>query len=205
MKKYLLTAFITLTTVATFGQIKFGAKAGLNLSNVNFEQITGSPGYRLGVHAGVLAEVNATQKLFIRPELLYSLKGCTFPATFIYQKSKLEFHYVTLPILVGYRITPAVSVYVGPEVAYLASAYSNYPGGKYNLKKMGIYQDTDFGLTAGFTYKLTGSLSADARFSYGLKKINQYETFNNEGVSTGKKKDGNNLAFQFGAMYTFDK
>ena len=76
MKKVLFFVVVLATmaiTSQTQAQVKYGVKAGLNLSRFteNFE--TMKPGF----HAGIYAQVKLHPMFSIQPEVLYSMQGAT--------------------------------------------------------------------------------------------------------------------------------
>ena len=78
-KKVLLTA----VAIFAFGfanaqEVKFGVKAGLNMSTVQGGYYSGA--VKPGFHIGGLAEIKLNDKFAIQPELLYSLKGSDYNA-----------------------------------------------------------------------------------------------------------------------------
>lgn len=77
MKKIILSV----VAIFAFGfsnaqEVKFGAKAGLNLSTITGGNLSG--GSRVGFHVGGLAEIGLTEKFAVQPELLLSMKGASY-------------------------------------------------------------------------------------------------------------------------------
>ena len=70
---FLSILLTTSTLVAAAQKVRFGIKAGPSYTKfrgVDPAQLSSaSNAYRLGFHAGVLAEVKVTDKFFVQPEL----------------------------------------------------------------------------------------------------------------------------------------
>lgn len=56
--------------------IKFGAKAGLNLANMSGDVEDNS--MKLAFHLGGMAEIKISEQFAVQPELLYSAQGAKF-------------------------------------------------------------------------------------------------------------------------------
>ena len=77
MKKILLTAAAVFAlSYANAQDVKFGAKAGLNLSN--FTGDVENTSTKVGFQVGGFAEIKISEKFAVQPELLYSLQGTKF-------------------------------------------------------------------------------------------------------------------------------
>lgn len=144
MKKSLLTVVALLSVSFLSAQeIKFGAKAGLNIStmDVNDASLTVQDGSKslIGFHAGGFAEIKLTDKFALQPELLFSLQGSKFErnktdvallpgngsvTTTSEFKTTLKTNYVNLPILVKFYATEKLFFVAGPQLGFLMSAKS---------------------------------------------------------------------------------
>ena len=132
MKKIILTSFM-LCSVFTFSQeIKFGAKVGLNLSNLRGDYPTGIDEHnsKIGFHIGGFAEYEINEKFTLQPELLFSTQGNTYGYKDYYGGGSyydgadynLKLNYLNLPIILKYKIIEKLSIDFGPQIGYLMSA-----------------------------------------------------------------------------------
>lgn len=119
-------SFFILILIPTVGvcQATLGIKAGLNISDVvmtNYinPDVESDLGLKLGLHAGVFLSGDITESLGLSGELLYSDKG-------VNGGSNVHLHYITLPLMIEYRLTDHISAELGPEPGYLFSATSRY-------------------------------------------------------------------------------
>ncbi len=183
MKKFLLP----LLAVAAFNfgtaqeeSIRFGAKAGLNLSNIvgDFDDNNDT---KIGLNIGAVVEIPVTEKFAIQPELLFSTQGAkaefddvelssTGEIINIKEEAEANLNYVNIPIMAKYYIAQGFSLQAGPQIGILISAED---------KDGEDFKDTtsaiDFGLNFGAGYQLASGIFFDARYNLGLSNINDLE------------------------------
>ncbi|MFL9836355.1 porin family protein [Flavobacterium sp. ST-75] len=170
MKKILLSA----VALMAFGfaseaqDIKFGAKAGLNIADFGGDAETS--GSRTGFHVGAVAEFKLTEQFSIQPELLYSMQGAKFETvdglTVVEEDMKLD--YINVPIMAKYYLFEGFSIQAGPQIGFLMSAKAEDEDVKDSFKSI------DFALNGGVGYELTMGVFFQARYSAGLADINDF-------------------------------
>jgi hypothetical protein len=184
--------------LSALAQVKAGLKAGININNVKYRD-TDPNTASIGFNVGVLTEITVTKSFFIRPELLYSVKG--YRATLIgsngYATSRLK--YINLPILAGFPVTPQLQFLIGPEFGYMLKATYKFGGTTSNATE--LYQQFDWGLDVGAAYKFTPQLGVEVRYNYGFRGLINGITTDENGVPNGSMKDGANRVFQAGLFY----
>jgi hypothetical protein len=184
------------------GQIKYGAKAGLNFSTMTLKYMGLSidPKTLVGFHIGGYAEFPIIENLSIQPGLLISTKGTKYD--FSSEKGTISPVYLDVPVNLMYSFNinpkiPKISVFTGPYFAYgiagkykigdESSSISYGSGDDYDLKPfdMGI----NFG--AGMTFnKIFVSLQ------YGIG-------FANLSPATSVDMEMKNRVFGISAAYQF--
>jgi hypothetical protein len=174
MKRTLISILLaTVATAATAQNVRFGLKAGPSYTKfrgVDPQQLSSaSNAYRLGFHAGVMAEIKVTDKVSVQPELLYSQKGA---------KNKLVsdiytvFSYLDLPIMVKARLGETrFFLEGGPQFGYLLSAKSTFMS--YSYDERSSYEKVDVGYAAGLGYQLASGPLIGFRFNGGLTRLNK--------------------------------
>ncbi len=137
-KRMLLSMLLFCSATVGFSQesVKYGLKAGLNLSSLVGEYPAGlthkSQG---GFHAGVTAEYDLKGKFSLVGELLVSTQGGvseyqknyfnSFMGNYYEKQTQtINVTYLNLPVLVKYHITEKFSVEAGPQIGYAVSAKS---------------------------------------------------------------------------------
>ncbi len=177
---------ITLSLLAVFAfsgaalaqtpDIKLGAKAGLNISNVSNLDNTSS---KTGFHVGALAEIFINEKFSVQPEILYSSQGVKGDDSF-----KLKLDYLNIPIMAKYYVMDGLSVQAGPQIGFNVKADSEYKefGTKVKQDVKDNINAVDFGLNFGVGYELPMGVFADVRYNLGLSKVNKEGESSKNGV-----------------------
>ena len=147
-----------------------GAKIGTNIS-----QITGrsfDQGFQWGFSAGAFAELNFTSKWGIQPELLFNQTQTQTATNFndVYEEGinsrSVSLNYLSIPILLSYKIIPILSIQVGPQFGILMNTSQNITTNGVNAFKNG-----DFSMVGGAQVNL-GPIKLGARYIYGITDIN---------------------------------
>jgi hypothetical protein len=189
MKKLTFTLLLmALSTVIYAQDIRFGLTAGPNLSTAratygdsqgdyDIEQ----PGYVIGFHIGGFAEIELTNRISLRPDLLYTQLGHKYAAEADVDGFRLKSGYITLPVIAEYAIGEKLKAGLGPYFAAkliakgksIASAdadLEDYPDDwfdYYTLDKE-EYKTFDVGLEAGLGYWIQPRIGVNLRYSHGL-------------------------------------
>lgn len=179
MKKVVLAfGFLFVSYFTNAQDVKFGIKAGLNVTTLigNNEDLMS----KVGFQAGAFAEIKISEKLAIQPELLYSTQGATFKSINVnvggvdYSvDGKFDFAYLNIPVMLKYYVAKNFSLEAGPQIGFLTSAKlvvevqgtSTEQDFKSNLESI------DFGLNLGAGYDFTKQVSAGFRYNLGLANI----------------------------------
>lgn len=164
--------------VAQEVDVKFGAKAGLNLA-----KITGDVGpgkMKTDFHIGGMAEIKISDKFAVQPELLYSGQGGNF------SDGNLSLSYLALPVMGKFAITENFSVEAGPQFGLLLSAKTKKDFDDFDFdiegEDMGInavsepsskdvkenFKSFDIGAAIGATYLLNNGINFSARYIMGI-------------------------------------
>jgi hypothetical protein len=178
MKKIILSTAMLLAVgfAAKAQEIKYGVKAGLNLSTLTGD-IPDEAKLRPGFHAGVVAEFKLTEQFSIQPELLYSQQGMKYDVTEdgVDVKSTWKVDYLTLPIAAKYYIIEGLSIEAGPQIAYRVGAKIKMTADGYNDENYDIKDETkaiEFGIIGGVAYDLPMGVFFQARYNAGISKVN---------------------------------
>lgn len=160
----ILIAVGGLTPFETPGQIITGLKGGANFADVVINNVVdpdAEADFRMktGWHAGAFATMEAGERTGVVLEIQYSRKG-------VRAIEKVNFHYITVPILIRYRLDDRFFAEAGPELGYLFAARSTH--GNMNH----IWDNNlDIGLAGGIHYEFSDRLFAQARFLAGIPSV----------------------------------
>lgn len=193
MKKLLLSAAIAVFAMSGINaqDVKFGAKAGINLANVGGD-IEENKGI-IGFHVGGVAEISFSEKFSIQPELLFSAQGTKFEEGD--GKLTMKLNYINIPVMAKYYVADGFSLEAGPQIGILASAKAKYEiGGESESEDIkDNFESLDLGLNFGLGYKLDSGLNFAARYNLGLSNLAK---------DSGDEKI-NNGVFQLSVGYMF--
>jgi opacity protein-like surface antigen len=163
MKKVILFAAFAVVAFATQAQVKFGAKAGMNLANLSGDISDNK--MKVGFNVGGLVNIPVSENLSVQPEILYSAEGTKFGGS---STVDLNLGYVNIPVMLKYSSTGFYGE-VGPQLGILASA--KYKSGSSSASAKDDINSTNFGVAFGAGYELSSGLGFGARYSLGLSNI----------------------------------
>lgn len=122
--KLKLLAFSTLllcAATATQAQlpIKIGVKLGANLNKLDGQSFKN--GFKLGYLAGGFVDLKLAKSISLQPELLFSQTTSTVSSNIFNadQAKALNLHYMSIPIMVNYKLLPMLKLQVGPQFGIL--------------------------------------------------------------------------------------
>lgn len=161
MKKILLTAAAVFAiSFANAQDVKFGAKAGLNLSSLANAEGAKT---QVGFHLGGYATISVSDKFAVQPELLYSAQGAKF------EGGSLNLSYINIPVMAKFNVADKFNLEVGPQVGLLMSASQKFSGGSLDVKEG--YKTMDFGLNFGAGYDVAENINVGLRYCLGLSQL----------------------------------
>lgn len=153
--------------------IKYGAKAGLNLSTMANE-MSFDPLFGLGTGVRVGAFINirwgqrtenslpGTGYWGFQPEIVYSMQNVDS------KHSLIRLNYFMLPLMLKYYSTTSLSFEAGPEISYLFEAAPEsfaYDGAEVPV---GDISGLGVGLSAGVSYDTEIGFTTGLRYTHGL-------------------------------------
>jgi hypothetical protein len=132
MKKIVITSLMMFSVCAFSQEIKFGAKVGLNLSNLigDYPTAINEHNSKMGINIGGFAEYKINEKFTLQPELLFSTQGNTYGLKTYYgggsyydgAEYNVKLNYLNLPIILKYKIIDKLNIEFGPQIGFLMSA-----------------------------------------------------------------------------------
>ncbi len=156
---------------AQSARIRFGVKAGLNVSNADFNRGFPEPAapvataWRPGVVAGLLLQVPVGGRFSLQPEYLYSQMGGKKTGP----DADYTFGYLSLPVLLKYGALPRLALLAGPQFDLLIHASQRVNGVSETITH--DTEERSIGATAGLEFYVLRNLSLTARYTYGLNHI----------------------------------
>ena len=167
----MMKQLFTLLTIIVMSQVQaqgldFGIKAGLNYANVSgiedFNQ-------RQGISAGLFAGARLGDKLGFQIDALYSQQGAEVDQSISQVISEFNLDYISIPIVSKYYLTENVNIHAGPQLGILLNEETSV----FNQTISAVEANTaDWLGTIGVGLDLPLGLRAEARYSFGLSRVN---------------------------------
>ncbi len=168
--KFKLSVLIACVLLAqvSMAQFTLGIKGGATLSKIDGKAFKDE--FNTGYHLGGFLEIGLGGRLSIQPEVLFNQvntkRDTAFSNVFAPNFSDVKLNYLSIPILLNYKLGNILSLQAGPQFGVLMSQSKN-------LLQNGqeAFKNGDFGLTGGAQFKL-GKLRLSGRYFAGLNDIN---------------------------------
>lgn len=156
--------------------IKYGVKAGVNLSNMS-NDMTFDPGFSMGTGFQVGALVNlhwgqrtesslpGTGWWGLQPEVLFSNQVIKSDG------GDIKLNYIKVPVMLKVYPLSRLSVEVGPEFSYLTSSSPESVKVDGATVKVEDFKGFNFGVGVGAAYEFNFGLMVGARYSMGFTDL----------------------------------
>lgn len=222
MKRHLLFAATFFAATASFAQNKIAVnvKAGLSSASIKGDasnSLNSMVDYtngifetksKLGVYAGVAANIPITSQFSIEPGINYDQKGYQLRGSYDFKgvasvlspsaKATLNLDYVSLPVLLKGNFN-GFQVFAGPQVSYLTKGDLHVTAGALGFDAFNKHYDVksgfnnwDFGVQAGVGYQMPGGFNISAAIDRSLTR-----------VDANRNTNAYNQAFKVGIGFKF--
>jgi len=184
MKRIIILAVGLFVATAANAQddIRFGIKAGLNISDIikgdgnnNFDTKT-----KAGFNAGVTVDIPLVAGLAFTPEILYAQKGYKLTSSF--GEFTQTTNFIDVPILASFRLGSAFNIVAGPQVSFLLSTKNKFENGFGAVEQTEVENDSDrfkkslVGGLIGFRYDINQKFDIHGRYALDFQKNNENGT-----------------------------
>ena len=176
---FLIILIVLFTSVIKAQGIKFGVKAGTNLTMISGRSF--NDGFNMSYHFGGFMELGFNKKWGLQPEVLWSQSagkptsfnaiygGTSVSSTFDGQQP-LKLDYLSFPLLLNYRIAPIFSIVAGPQYSILMKKENNFL-----QNGQSAFSNGDFAIVMGGQFNLT-FLRVYGRYNLGVTNINDIDS-----------------------------
>jgi len=168
------------------GRMEFGLTAGGNASNFTGANFPTDP--LPGFQAGITIAYKFTDNFMVQEEFLYSMQGAKVKGGLLGTQD-VKLSYASVPILLKYRTNGGFFVEAGPQAGFKVKEDL---GGITDSK---FAKKIDFGMVGGLGFKSKIGLGFDARYVYGLQKV--------QDVPSPTLGDFKNNSIQASVFYVF--
>ena len=176
--KLICSVAVLLISHTMMAQFHIGIKAGANITRIDGKSFKDE--FKYGYHLGGFAEIGLGRSFSLQPEILYNQYTSTIDSSFshVYQgvinspQRNVKLNYLSLPILLNYKIIGPLSIQAGPQFGVLIDQ------SKTVLENGGeAFKNGDFSMLAGAVVKLN-NLRVTGRYMVGLNNINDIDDQN---------------------------
>jgi len=222
MKKLILGIAVLSTTLAfaqttpssssSMSSVRFGVKAGMNVSSLSKDAGLEDQKSKIGFNAGVFANIPVAESFSIQPELLYNQLGSkvensyTIAGITTRESYSTNFDYITVPVMFQYNFVPNFYLEAGPEFGLMVGAKNKGDrtttgGGTTTMVSYTDDIDKDnlntfnFGVGIGAGYYFTDNLGVTARYVAGVTDVAKDRPSGSDAIR--------NNNFQVGLAYKF--
>ena len=196
MKKLLLSAAAALLVAAAAPAahaqgVRFGVKAGANLSNLSGDLVNQDQyNNRWGFQGGVMVNFGLGDIVSIQPEVLYSQKGFKYADQQfgnVRNTGSVRYNYIDVPVLVRVRAA-GIFFEVGPQYSYLmnvstdrtqtigSTVVGNIGSGTTNLDNV---QRNELGYVGGLGYQASNGVMLGVRYSGAFTDFAKNNNYSN--------------------------
>lgn len=205
MKKLFLVAALAVFGMSqTNAQVKFGVKAGPQLTNFIGDDAEDAES-KIGFHVGGYANIRFSEQLAFQPELQFSALGAKNETTTTVLETttkdvvKANLSNINVPLMLKWYAYEGLNFEFGPQIGFNVGAKGKYTRtvtndeGTFTTEFESDIEDietVDFGLNIGAGYELFNGLNFGIRYTHGLTEVI-------------KDSDLKNSVFALGIGYTF--
>lgn len=199
MKKILLIALVSLMSLSSFSQARFGIRGGVNIADLsNFETKK-----RTDFYAGIFLAVKASDAYTFQPEISYSVQGATLNDTTHALRventnlSDVKLEFLSITMMNKLVTQNNINFLIGPFIDIRMA--DNIKNDGYFLE--GLFPRMDLGLQVGLGFDVNDALSIEARYKQGfVDMLNENDIYQDYYTD-----DANfNRVFQLGITYKFN-
>lgn len=168
MKKFVIF-FLILLFNKTNVQSQIGIRFGLNSSSFKIKALglNVETDNRLGFHFGVIQDIPIENKLYLRPGILFSIKGAKSSDASSNDVNKIAANYVEAPLSVIYYFMEDQKGFFGEFGPYIGALISASADGN-SIKDE--FNTLDYGINIGAGYDFNNFIIG-ANYSIGLNNI----------------------------------
>ncbi len=182
---FAVAAGLQAQTTATSNPIRFGLRAGVNLSNMvksSDNHIT--TGSKTGFNAGAFLEIPVASIFSVQPEIQFSQKGYKESGTALgtpYEYKRTT-NFIEVPLLAKISPVPGFGIVVGPQFSFLASTKTQFTVA--NATRETIVKEDSDNLRKNVLGGVIGIEAGVKNFVASLRYNKDFQNNNSDGTST---------------------
>ena len=196
---FLIAAIAVLGMNSADAQVKFGVKAGPQLTNFVGDDSEDAD-MKVGFNVGGFANIRFSEQFAFQPELLFSLQGAKSEYEILGTnvEEKVNLSYINIPLMMKWYAYDGLNFEFGPQVGFnVAAKYKAEAAGESEEGDIDDVSTVDFGVNIGAGYEMSNGLNFGLRYGRGLTSLFDVEDVN------GDKYKIYNSVISLGVGYTF--
>lgn len=153
----------------------FGFQAGVNISDMNFNLGSTAPdtsvstAWKPGFTFGFILELPISERISVQPE--YSFTRRYGSDRIIGADYRLD--YLSMPVLLKYKISEKFDVFAGPQFELLINAYSTNNSETVDITH--VVEERSIGIVGGCEVYVTDAIFISGRYFQGFNNIGIYQ------------------------------
>ena len=153
---------------SNYGEFKWGLTGGVNFGSMNQLGDADKDKGKAGLVGGAFCKIPLSQKMSIRPELLFHMKGAKliFYPDAGRDLGQIRLNYVELPVSLDFELRGIFDLHAGVQGAFLLGDSFKLNGEKVDVPN-DYYNNTEFGFHIGTGIDL-GNIGLHVRFHQSL-------------------------------------
>jgi len=184
---------INLNAIGQGTSTEFGIKAGINYSN--FIKGNDIPSEfpidfngKIGFHIGGFLRLGLTEKLILKPELLFSTQGAEYEIRMVIEtqdpndpffydnfKADIKENLILLPIMLDYYFNERFDIEFGPQLGFVINKKITDNSEIINYE-IDDYDNFEIGLNLGLGYNFAEKYRIGLRYNYGIMERNNLKS-----------------------------
>lgn len=184
---------------------RFGIKAGADLMTLGKSSAGGNAGsydYRPGFQGGVYGIAPLGDKLDFTLQVLYTQKGGNIKESAavgdeIFQSAlKSQVNYLDVPLLVGFKLQPDLTVTLGPQVSFLLSQKTTLGGSGNSYTDTEGLRKVQIGGNLGVGYMINNNVGINLNYSIDFQHFEK-----ENGIVLNPKERNSGFALTVGYLF----
>ena len=163
-------------------QIRNAIVIGASASQIDGDRLSGFD--KAGLVFGGSSNFKINDKFSFQPEILFLQKGSKTTQSDSMMYLKWRLNYISVPVLLCYKIQPKFTLQAGLTADYLLSAKQDNGNGAGFVDYTDNLKKFDLNYTGGVEYRIWDNFAANARYQYSVKWLDDLHFKNSNVVVT---------------------
>lgn len=182
--------------------VKFGIRAGANLSNITKDGDDDfTSGSKMGINAAVFLDLPLASVFSIQPELQFSQKGFKSTGSFLGNPYEYKYtsNFIEIPVLAKIKPAAGFGILVGPQFSFLTSTKTKFSTGNSAYEE--IVKEENDNLRKNLLGGVIGLEASTGNFVVDLRYSMDFQQNRGDGTSTTPRYKNNVIGLSVGMTF----